>query len=138
MRNDRPERNLVARLGLLSGTAIMALSLLTAMPANAQDGCDVSVRINTSGKRPVSVKPDEARLKTGQTVCWKVVGKPSETFLISYKNRSPTTSSGKSDRGWVRQTITASATGDPEQDTYYYNVTIPGGGTLDPTIIVDR
>jgi len=134
----RPERKLAVRMGLFSGAALVAMSLLATMPAHAQAGCDVSIKINTSGKKPVSVNPDEARLKTGQTVCWKVVGKPSETFLISYKNRSPTTSSGKSDRGWVRQTITASATGDPEQDTYYYNVTIPGGGTLDPTIIVDR
>ena len=132
--------SLLARgAGVTAGAAVLMVGMLIAAPASANPECTdaVKIRINTSGKRPTSVKPDEARVRQGQKVCWKVVGKPSEIFAITYKNRSPTKSSGKSNNGWVVQVIDEPHTGDPAKDSYAYNVTIQGGGTLDPRLIID-
>ena len=86
--------SLLARgAGVTAGAAMLMVGMLIAAPASANPECTdaVKIRINTSGKRPTSVNPDEARVRQGQKVCWKVVGKPSEIFAITYKNRSPTT-----------------------------------------------
>jgi plastocyanin len=123
--------------GVTAGAAVLMVSMLIAPPASADPECNHRLLINTSGKRPTSVDPDTARVRQGETVCWKVVGKPSEIFAITYKDRSPTKSSARSKNGWVVQVIDEPHTGDPAKDSYAYNVTIQGGGTLDPQLIID-
>ena len=125
------------RITLASCVGLFALSAICATPASADPECTHRAVINTQGNKPSSVNPDEIRARSGDSVCWKVAGKPAAEFYIKYVGTSPTNSPSKSNGGWVVHVISVSHTGNPETDTYKYDVIIPGGGKLDPKIIID-
>ncbi len=124
-------------IALASCLGLFAMSAVFVTPAQADPKCTHRAVINTQGNKPSSVNPDEIRARTGDSVCWKVAGKPHADFYITYPSSSPTNSPSKSNGGWVVHVISVSHTGNSEKDTYKYDVVIPGGGKLDPKIIID-
>lgn len=124
--------------GVMLGIIVLAtIALPTRQSLAAHHDCTHNVIIYAQGNKPERVDQDELHVRTGDKVCWLVTGRPQADFEIVYADgRAPTSDSGKSKGGWVQQVITASHTGDPDDDTYKYSV-ILDGNELDPSVIID-
>ncbi|MFQ5548374.1 MAG: hypothetical protein ACE5FV_08790 [Woeseia sp.] len=128
----------IVRLLLIIGSAVLIGSHATAQ----EDPCDrdseafyvkIKVRNNTPTEVVRGVKnADDLHVCRGDTIEWKLQNKK---FFINFRDRTPFDSHEKTSRnGKITTVVSESA---DRGVAYKYDIGIDGGGTLDPTIIVD-
>ncbi len=135
MKNDISR---TVRTLLVFGTAAFLASLAVAQDVMCDgDPQDISVKIKVKDNKASEVvkgteNADELHACPGDTIEWKTQGK---NFEINFPDKTPLDARTKNSSN---HKLTATIRDDAESDSYKYSITIDGGETWDPRVVVDR
>ncbi|MFQ6004137.1 MAG: hypothetical protein ACE5OQ_01425 [Woeseia sp.] len=128
----------IVRLLLIIGSAV----LIGSHAAAQEDPCirDAEafyIKIKIKNDMPTEVlrgnkNADDLHVCRGDTIEWKL---QTKKFFINFRDRTPFDSHEKISRNGKVTTVVSETA--ERGVAYKYDISIDGGGTLDPTIIVD-